>query len=85
MTLPAPPSWTSSLWPAASICIISLLEMFGLPTTTDFSSEALLSHALSDKKRSADTVNLIVPSAIGHCAIMPTHVEKLKTFIEEGM
>ena len=65
--------------------IISLLERFGLPTTTDFSSETLLAHALSDKKRSGDTVKLIIPHAIGDCAIVPTPVGRLQSFIEAGL
>lgn len=65
--------------------IISLLQQFGLPTTTDYPSEALCKAALSDKKRSGTTIDLIIPKAIGDCGIVPTPVEKLKTFIEEGM
>ena len=65
--------------------IIALLEKFGLPTTTDLPAKDLWKAALSDKKRSADTVNLIVPRNIGDCAIVPTPVESLKSFIEEGM
>lgn len=66
--------------------ITSLLSQFGLPTTTtDFSAEALTSCALSDKKRNGDTIHLVIPRAIGHCEIIKTHIENLKTFIEEGM
>ncbi len=65
--------------------IIALLEKFGLPTATCLATKELYKAALSDKKRSADTVSLIVPKAIGDCAIVPTAVENLKTFIEEGM
>lgn len=61
------------------------LQKFFLPTTTDYSAEALLPHVLSDKKRSANTVNLIIPRAIGDCRIVPTAIENLKTFIEEGL
>lgn len=65
--------------------IIAVLKQFGLPTSTEISPEALCRAALSDKKRSGDTVHLIVPKAIGDCAIVPTSLEDLKTFIEEGM
>ncbi len=65
--------------------IIAAIELFGLPTTTDYSAEALFTSALSDKKRSGGTVNLIIPAAIGDCPIVPTDVTNLKSFIEAGL
>ena len=65
--------------------IVELLQQFGLPTNTDFSAEILYEAALSDKKRSGGTVNLILPKAIGDCAIVPTPVEALQAFIQEGL
>ena len=65
--------------------IIACLERFGLPVTTDISVDETSRHALSDKKRSGGTVKLILPEAIGDCAIVPTPVENLRSFIEEGL
>ena len=65
--------------------IISILEQFGLPTTTDTDAQTLFQYALSDKKRSGGTVNLIIPNRIGDCSIVPTPVEQIKSFIEEGL
>ena len=65
--------------------IISILQKFGLPTKTDFSAQALYKCALSDKKRSGGTVNLIIPQAIGNCAIVPTPVEQIQSFIQAGL
>ncbi len=65
--------------------IIGCLKQFGLPTTTDFSAEQLYKCALSDKKRSGGTVNLILPRRIGDCAIVPTPVEELQSFIQAGL
>ena len=65
--------------------IIGILNLFGLPTHTDFDSESLFKCALSDKKRSGGTVNLIIPKKIGQCDIVPTPVEKIQSFIEEGL
>ena len=65
--------------------ILSLLAQFGLPCTTQYSAEDLYTYTLSDKKRSGGTVNLIIPRAIGDCAIIPTPVENLKSFIEAGL
>ncbi|MBE6958848.1 MAG: 3-dehydroquinate synthase [Ruminococcaceae bacterium] len=65
--------------------IVEILKQFGLPTDTEFSAKLLYSAALSDKKRTGGTVNLIVPETIGRCVIRPTPVETLKTFIQEGL
>ena len=65
--------------------IIGCLKKFGLPTDAPYSAEALADCALSDKKRSGGAVNLIIPRSIGCCDIVPTPVEHLKTFIEEGL
>ena len=65
--------------------ILAILDQFGLPKQTADSARELYTCALSDKKRSGGTVNLIIPAAIGDCRIVPTAVEDLLTFIEEGL
>lgn len=65
--------------------LVSVLQKFNLPTSTSFSANQLYTSALSDKKRSGGTVNLIIPRAIGNCAIVPTEITKLESFIEEGL
>lgn len=65
--------------------ILGVIEKFGLPLTTDFSSSQLFSSALSDKKRSGSVVNLIIPQSIGDCIIQPTPVEALEGFIKAGL
>ena len=65
--------------------IVTCLQKFSLPIATKFFAEDLADCALSDKKRAGGTVNLIIPRAIGHCEIVPTPVENLKPFIEEGL
>ena len=65
--------------------ILSILRQFGLPTTTDDSAEDIFNYALSDKKRSGNTVKLILPNAIGDCSIVPTPVSELKSFIQAGL
>lgn len=67
----------------ARIC--EILRQFGLPAKTQYTGEELYRNALSDKKRSAGTVNLIVPTAIGNCIILPTDITKLQSFIEAGL
>lgn len=68
-----------------AIRIQSTLSEFGLPTHTKYTSAEITSIALSDKKRSGDTVNLIVPTAIGSCIIHKIPVLQLESFIEAGI
>ena len=42
-----------------------LLERYGLPDATAYSAQALYEKTLSDKKRSGDTISLVVPIAWG--------------------
>ena len=65
--------------------IIGCLQRFGLPIKTDLSAQVLADAALSDKKRSADTIQLILPEAIGKCRIAPTPIDQLLSFIEAGL
>ena len=65
--------------------ILSILDKFRLPISCDYSAESLYRSALSDKKRSGGTVNLIIPERIGFCRIEPTPVENIQSFIEAGL
>ena len=65
--------------------VIGILQKFGLPTATETNAETLFQYALSDKKRSGGMVNLILPRSIGNCEIVPTPVETILSFIEEGL
>lgn len=65
--------------------IISLLSLFKLPTTTGFSANELFCSALSDKKRTGNFVNIIVPHQIGDCQIHKTSICELEQFIKAGL
>ena len=65
--------------------IVGILRKFGLPLSCEYSAESLYRAALSDKKRSGGTVNLIIPERIGFCRIQPTPVEEIQSFIEAGL
>lgn len=65
--------------------IIRLFRNFGLPTEAEYSAEELFHYAVSDKKRSGGNIDLILPRAIGHCDIVSTPVEQLKSLIEAGL
>ena len=69
----------------ATDMILDVLNRFGLPTGCDYSAEDLYRYALSDKKRSGGTVNLIIPERIGYCRIEPMPVRNIQSFIEAGL
>ena len=65
--------------------IMWLLERFGLPIFTNHTAADLAGAALSDKKRAGDTINLILPKAVGHCILSPTPVSGLESIIQAGL
>ena len=65
--------------------MIDTLKAYGLPTETADSPKILAEIALSDKKRSGGTLDLIVPEAIGSCKILPVPVEDVPNWIKAGM
>lgn len=65
--------------------LISLLHQFELPTEADISPEELYLSALSDKKRSGGSINLILPVKIGICKIQTTPVAEIPEYIKAGL
>lgn len=65
--------------------LLPVLKKNNLPINCDFSAEELYKASLSDKKRSLDTMALIVPEEYGLCKIMKLPVEDLQNFIEKGL
>ncbi|QIB68049.1 3-dehydroquinate synthase [Aminipila butyrica] len=62
-----------------------LLIAFGFSLDCPFSAEDLTHIALRDKKRTGDTITLVVPETIGHCNLMPLPVNQLVDFIQAGL
>ena len=65
--------------------ILSVLGTFGLPLCCEYSAGELCAAALSDKKRSNNTISLIIPREIGLCSIEPIPVANLQSFIKAGL
>lgn len=65
--------------------LIPILRKNSLPAGCDFTADELYNAALSDKKRSLDTISLIAPERFGRCKIENVSVDDLKKFIELGM
>ena len=65
--------------------LVEILIANGLPVTCNFTAEELYKISLSDKKRSLDTISLIIPEKYGFCKIEKISVDNLKEFIEAGL
>ena len=71
--------------PGVSARIAACLEKNGLPTGTDYPAEALAKAALADKKRSGDSITIVVPKAIGDCELKRISVTELLPIIAAGL
>ena len=65
--------------------IIDLIRAYQLPTESPYDASTLCEKALSDKKRRGNAISLIVPRAIGKVDIVKTPIDKLQSFIQDGM
>ncbi|MGN0173952.1 MAG: 3-dehydroquinate synthase [Acutalibacteraceae bacterium] len=65
--------------------IIDILKAFSLPTSSEFSADELYGVALSDKKRSGNSLNLIIPYSVGDSRIKKIDINELIKYIEAGI
>lgn len=65
--------------------ITKILRKFELPITTIYTAQEIAQAALRDKKRSADTISLVIPKRIGQCIIYPYPIGNLETYIKAGL
>ena len=70
---------------ATSSRIERCVRLHGLPTSTDIPAERIVELACHDKKRHADSVNLVVVRAIGSCEIKRASFDELKSVVELGL
>ncbi len=57
----------------------------GLPVTSSYSAEMLAGAALNDKKRSGDSIRLVIPRRIGECVLKTIPVGELLSVFRAGM
>lgn len=69
---------------AALDTLISILNKFSLPTEPVFTPEEITDIALSDKKRTGNTITLVIPEKGGKCNLTKTPVNELCSFLSEG-
>ncbi len=65
--------------------IVALIEAAGLPVLTERSAAELAQAALSDKKRSGDSITVTVVESIGHCILKDMPLTELESFIKLGL
>lgn len=65
--------------------LVALLRACGLSCAFSADDDAVFSAALHDKKRHGDTIDLVVPRAIGACALAPTPLEEFRRILEVGL
>ena len=65
--------------------IQDLLEKFGFPLECPYSASELTKAALKDKKRTGDTITLVIPVSLGNCQLMQLPINQLESFIEGGL
>lgn len=62
-----------------------MLKGAGLPTECGFSAEELYAVATSDKKRTGNSMALVLPYGIGDCRLYEIKLDDLLGFIEKGL
>lgn len=65
--------------------IIALIKKEGLPTESPYTPSQLSAVASADKKRSGDTINLILPYGIGNCKPYSVSVSELESIFAKGI
>ena len=60
--------------------ICQVLGKYDLPTTCEYTTEDLCHMILRDKKRSGQTINLVIPRRIGDTYLYPMDVDRLADF-----
>ena len=64
--------------------LLGLLGKFSLPSFLVFSAEEIAHAALGDKKRSGDSITLVIPERAGKCVLKQFPVNELYSFISEA-
>jgi 3-dehydroquinate synthase len=69
-------------------CVLTLerlIEKYSLPNNCTYSPAEIVERARSDKKRSGDRINLVLPDSLGHCVVVESDFIRLLSILEAGM
>ena len=64
--------------------VVDILRQYDLPVDCAFRAENMLPTILHDKKAAGDTINLIVPTAVGQCRIVKTPASEIMDWLLAG-
>ena len=64
--------------------VIALLQRYGLPTECPYPADMLLGALSADKKIFGTRLNLVVPTDIGACRLLPVGVDELPGWLRDG-
>ena len=64
--------------------VIALLQRYGLPTECPYPADMLLGALSADKKIFGTRLNLVVPTDIGACRLLPVGVDELSGLLRDG-
>ena len=64
--------------------VVDILRQYDLPVDCAFRAEDMLPTILHDKKAAGDTINLIVPTAVGQCRIVKTPASEIMDWLLAG-
>lgn len=64
--------------------VVDILRQYDLPVDFAFRAEDMLPTILHDKKAAGDTINLIVPTAVGQCRIVKTPASEIMDWLRAG-
>ncbi len=64
--------------------VIALLQRYGLPTECPYPADMLLGALSADKKIFGTKLNLVVPTDIGACRLLPVGVDELSGWLRDG-
>jgi 3-dehydroquinate synthase len=65
--------------------LISILQMYNLPTESIYGAQELYNAAISDKKRKGDKITLIIPEKIGKCILKTVPLSEMRTLLQLGL
>jgi len=63
----------------------NLLAKYNLPAHCEFSAQEIFHAALTDKKRTGDTITEVIPRDVGRCVLEKMPVSELLEWIEAGI
>ena len=64
--------------------VVDILRQYDLPGDCAFRAKDMLPTILHDKKAAGDTINLIVPTAVGQCRLVKTPASEIMDWLRAG-